>query len=360
MNKWSLFLIAFFLNTQINAGAIQFLGSTPLKITTETHGPLSSSLISAEETVFVQHVQLSPKAHQGLIQRIEQSQDQDMNDSSRYSVTKLPEHINLGMNDTPVLDQGEHGSCVTFAVTGALDAVIGEGDYVSQLCSLELGEYLEKKNQVPYSGWDGSLGDVVLKEFEDYGIVPKSYQVKYGCAGIKGYTASNPSKTGRPMTLSEYIANAFPLGDYATWTTLLEAEESFTTNHNPSAFVREVKKQLSLGHRVVFGVLLDDTDGDVGAMGTYKKKNDSWIVTPEILRHAKNKGLEAGHELIITGYDDNATIKSKKGKVSKGMFILRNSWGSKAGDKGTYYMSYAYFKAFTDEAFAILPVQKNN
>lgn len=357
MSKWIVFLIVTLITTQIKAGAIQFLGSIPLKINIETHNLLKRSVANEEETVFVQHVQLSPEAHQTLIRRLDQSVDQDINEFSMKSFAKLPTRIDLGMNNTPVLDQGEHGSCVTFAVSGALDAVIGQGDYVSQLCSLELGDYLEKNGQLPYSGWDGSFGNVVLNQFQNYGVVPKSYQIKYGCAGVKGYPSRNPDKTGRPMTPSEYSDNAFPLGDFATWSTLLDSEESFTPNHNPKTFIYEVKKQLSEGNRIVFGVLLDDSDGDVGAMGTYKKKNDSWVLTPQIRKHAKNKGLEASHELIITGYDDNAMVESKKGKFTKGIFILRNSWGNKAGDKGAYYMSYSYFKAFTDEAYVISSVR---
>lgn len=46
--------------------------------------------------------------------------------------------VDLAMNDVPVLDQGSYGTCVTFASTGALDALVGQGDYIDQQCSLEL------------------------------------------------------------------------------------------------------------------------------------------------------------------------------------------------------------------------------
>lgn len=42
--------------------------------------------------------------------------------------------VELGMNSVPVLDQGSYGTCVTFATTAAMDAVLGLGDYISQQC----------------------------------------------------------------------------------------------------------------------------------------------------------------------------------------------------------------------------------
>ncbi len=38
-----------------------------------------------------------------------------------------PEKVELGMNGVPVLNQGMHGTCVTFAVTAAVDAALGKG-----------------------------------------------------------------------------------------------------------------------------------------------------------------------------------------------------------------------------------------
>lgn len=38
-----------------------------------------------------------------------------------------------------------------------------------------------------------------------------------------------------------------------------------------------------------------------------------------------------GHAVVIVGYDD-----------SKGLFIVRNSWGPSWGDKGYFYMPYEY------------------
>lgn len=45
----------------------------------------------------------------------------------------------------------------------------------------------------------------------------------------------------------------------------------------------------------------------------------------------QNEQLLGGHAVLCVGYDD-----------SKEQFIVRNSWGDKWGDKGYFYMPYAY------------------
>lgn len=43
---------------------------------------------------------------------------------------------------------------------------------------------------------------------------------------------------------------------------------------------------------------------------------------------------KAGHEIVIIGYDDKQEL-----------FKIRNSWGTKIGENGNYYMSYRFFNA---------------
>ena len=113
------------------------------------------------------------------------------------------------MNNVPVLDQGQHGSCVTFAVTAAYDAVIGSGDYISQLCQLQLGNYLEA-NGYGYSGWNGSLGRYVLSQIDSFGIVTKAQEASYGCGGLYQYPG-NEATPRAPMTVKAYHQISEPL-----------------------------------------------------------------------------------------------------------------------------------------------------
>ncbi len=291
----------------------------------------------------MQKLKLSPAAKIALKGRINELEVYGNQALFSKAVSSVPVRVNLGMNGTPVLDQGYHGSCVTFAMTGALDAAIGKGDYVSQLCSLQLGNTLLGHAN---SGWDGSWGDVVLEQLNNNGIITKGYQLKYGCpAGMKKYPLTSNAGITKKMSATTYKANSHFL---TSGTTLVSPNTAFNANFSATSLFNQVKQQLRAKKRVVVGFLLDDEQGDAGAVGTYKKHFDTWALTPSIVKKAKAGTLYAGHEIIIIGYDDLAS--SSGGDGSKGVFIIRNSWGPDAGDNGNYYMTFNYFKYLVDEA----------
>ncbi|ARG97465.1 C1 family peptidase [Legionella micdadei] len=268
-------------------------------------------------------------------------------DSSSQEST-LPNAIQLGMNKVPVLDQGRHGTCVTFAVTGALDALIGKGDYVSQLCHLQLGNYLENHGYSS-SGWDGSNASSVISQISQYGIINKEKQRKFGCGVLKEYPLNG--KTPKSYIEPDKFASMSELifGHLANWSNSYYRLDSSKT-------LNEVKQALNSGDRLVFAVRLPRTDlGTVGAVGKYKTwiDKDTWVLTQEIIDGIKN--VKSAHEMIITGYDDNAVAFDNKGKKHKGLLILRNSWGAWAGNYGEFYMSYDYFKLLTFEVKRFSP-----
>jgi hypothetical protein len=127
--------------------------------------------------------------------------------------------------------------------------------------------------------------------------------------------------------------------------------------------INEIKAALNEKDRVTFAVLLLDFDlGTMGAVGTHNAQFDTWVLTPEIARDIYSNPLFGGHEMVITGYDDDAVATDAKGRQHKGLFTLRNSWGEQYGDKGNFYMSYDYFKVLVIEAQRIrnLPSEIEN
>lgn len=79
---------------------------------------------------------------------------------------------------------------------------------------------------------------------------------------------------------------------------------------------------LSAGMPIVFGVAVYESFGRVNANGLVPVPN------------TRKERLLGGHALVIVGYDNS--------NPSNPLFIVRNSWGLRWGDKGYCYMPYAY------------------
>lgn len=274
------------------------------------------------------------------------------------SLQKKPQAVQqqqLGMNNVPVLDQGGYGSCVTFANTAAVDALIGQGDYISQLCNLALGQYFEDHAQNYPSGWDGSYGYIVLNQMSHFGIIPKSQEQKIHCGGLSHYPFGTESQAMPLDIFKQSSESVAALG----WQPLLTLIDSLLVEKEMTSVLADVKTSILAGDRVTIGFLLD-TSFYVGAEGKYHTPNDTWIMTPQIEENLRAGKIDNGHEVIITGFNDAATITDKAGVVHQGVFTLRNSWSKNAGDHGDYYMTYDYFLLMVIEAQRIMNLEHYN
>ena len=292
-------------------------------------------------------IKISPDAKDYLVKQLKTYPRSNL--QSHALMGELPPKVELGMEGTPVLNQGMHGSCVTFATTAALDAVLGAGDYISPLCSLELGSWLAINDKLDYSGWNGSWGPVVLDQMMKYGIISTNHQKLHGCAGVNVYPLDNEEDEGHPMSEDEYARYSVPISKLVEWKSLLNSADSFSPKTSPEQMVWMAKAQLAKGNRLTIGMFLDVNVGHAGALGSYKAANDTWMITPQIILDAVYGDIYAGHELVVTGYDDNALVMDEEGNINRGVFTLRNSWSKYAGDQGNYYVTYEHFAFFTDE-----------
>ena len=270
--------------------------------------------------------------------------------SASVMATKLPSSVQLRMNQVPVLNQGRHGSCATFAVTAAIDAVLNKGAFLSELCQLQVGSYLAKNGYAP-GGWNGSFGRQVLSQMDSFGVVSKEQEALHGCGGLVQYP-TNDADPESSMSLEEFHQISEPLDqNNVAWWPILDVFHAITTRLDTNTTLTDVKASLVEGDRVMFGVLLLDFDlGTMGAVGTKNSTYDSWILTTEIARDVLLRPSFGGHAMLITGYDDNAVAIDDKGREYKGLLTLRNSWGENIGDHGDFYMSYDYFKLLVLEA----------
>jgi hypothetical protein len=261
--------------------------------------------------------------------------------------TLLPHQVELGMNQVPVFDQGIHGTCATFSVISAVDALKGEGDYYSQLCLLNLGKTLAKYG-FNDSGWDGTLPTLVLGRAIEFGLVPKQIQYLKGCGGGFSYPTNKFDESGS-ISLEDYhlISEDLNHTTYLSSKVILTANQKFSKKFNPNKALNKTREALNRGHRVLVSIIAP-FDSIMGIHGKHHVSYDTWVFSDNLSQLLMNnmQWLDSfyWHAMLITGYDDEAKSIDINGKEHTGLFKLRNSWGKQAGDAGDYYLSYDFFE----------------
>ncbi len=305
------------------------------------------------KTVTLLDVQLSERAWNKLsqnAQNIKKPIPHAPSLTTPYALSKAPAtNVQLGMNNVPVMNQGNHGTCATFAVTAAIDAALDVGDYISQVCTLQLGQHLERLGYNP-SGWDGSLNPLVLDQIRAFGFVNKASQRQLGCGGFTEYPAAGETPD-TDLSLADHYDMSEPLLENSiAWTPLLDVYQVFLDQADPDKTLESVKQSLRKGDRLTFGVLLFRlNEGTAGALGQHHAINDTWVLTPEVIDDINEQRNYGGHAILITGFDNDAIAIDRQGRKHRGLLTIRNSWGEDAGDEGNFYMSYDYFKVLTIE-----------
>lgn len=342
--------------TQSNADA--FVGARGLFVNGMT--PATITLSNQEKkTIRLMNVSLSTTVQQSLAEKAAflLAHPQQKNLASKLG---LPAAKDDGMNNEPVLDQGEWGTCATFSSTAAINALYGltEDARVSQLCNLALGRGIND-SRMGDGGWQGAFGYLILGQVNQYGYLDKQYQHQIGCGGLKNYPTYS-SDNGSSMSTADFTAHSVKTFTDKDWMPLLSYNGNFSpiTPAQAETTLNNVKTAINAGYRVVFGTLIDGNVGEVGAAGTYKNiANDTWVMTTQMQQDLQNGNVNEGHEIIIEGYDDNAcatyTDADATSKKQCGLLHIRNSWSANAGDQGDYYMSYDHFKGMVIEAYAI-------
>lgn len=349
----------------VNAKTLEVDGSIASSaVITTFDNKLATAATPTTKPVYLMNIKLTDQQKE-MIQQFHPTESSKL--SLSHDEEALPNKLQLGMNNVPVLDQGRHGTCVTFANTAALDAVIGKGDVVSQLCSLELASHFASNGYLE-DGWDGTWGRYVLNQLFQFGYVTKNDQMTKSCSGVTIYPILNERNHGTPMKLEDYKAMSVNINQQFEWIPLINDEQRLNPKSvNPfdgKKALQIVKKALNYEvmtktpSRVTFGTLLPVDFCSAGACAKFHKTNDTWALTASIEK-ARYPRL-GGHEMVITGYDDEAVAVDNEGKSHKGLLTLRNSWGNNVGDSGDYYMTYDFFQKYALEAQQIKTASDNN
>ncbi|WGL60186.1 C1 family peptidase [Pigmentibacter sp. JX0631] len=220
--------------------------------------------------------------------------------------------VDLKMANVPVLDQGRYGTCVTFSSTAALDARFAIGDYIDQQCALALTKTLGNNY------WNGAwTANDIIQPLKKYGITAKNY-----CFGSK---YPNPNQT---IDINQYTKQSYK--DFS--------DKIQTTN--TKADLNALRQALAAGHRVLIGFLYNSDFGTtmINNDGSQATQNRGGLWACYQPQDTRNRCVRtnAGHEVIVIGYDDNQQLLK-----------IRNSWSTEMGDSGDYYMTYNYFNAMT-------------
>jgi C1A family cysteine protease len=201
---------------------------------------------------------------------------------------KLPKKVDLRSRFQPILNQGNLGSCTA----NALVSIVGYDD--KTLFGSRLFLYYNERELINTIHHDsGAYLSDGIKTLQTYGICQeKSW----------------------PYVISKFTEKP-PDSCY---------EEALNHNalvvENINNTLVDMKSSLASNEPFVVGILV------------FSSFETPYVArTGKVPMPSKNDVLLGGHAVVCVGYDD-----------SKKVWIMRNSWGRAWGDKGYFYLPYAY------------------
>lgn len=208
---------------------------------------------------------------------------------------QLPKKVDLRKMMTKVEDQGDTSSCVANALAGSYEYWIknttGQENDVSRLFIYYNARWRagdQKKD-------DGSVIQLAMEGLKEFGACPE-----------KAWPFKKPLLLEKPNSDAYKEAGKAKVKEMQLVPTELKAW----------------KEALASGLPIVFGCLLFDSFDQCNQKGGVVP-----MPNPEDLGRAEH----GGHAMCAVGYSDKEKV-----------FIVRNSWGDKWGDKGYCYMPYSY------------------
>jgi len=211
------------------------------------------------------------------------------------NVSQLPSSVDLRPLMSPIVNQGELGSCTANAI------VSGLREYIELRTNLATFVRLSR-----------------LFLYYEERVIEKTVNSDSGAQIRDGMSVLQ--KIGVcPELLDPYIINIFT--NKPTAIDLQTAGKYKISNYYRVNTLNDLKLALAEGLPVVLGIMVYESfeSDSVAKTGLVPMPNIS------------QEQLLGGHAVCAVGYNDN-----------KGYVVVRNSWGVEWGDKGYFYLPYSY------------------
>ena len=236
---------------------------------------------------------------------------------SNITIKDLPSHFDARDYGwvSSVKDQGNMGSCWTFGTCGALEAALLKTTGIEY----DFSENNMQNSMLEYSKYG-------IKDTEEGGIREQGLEYILGWLGVF------PSK----YDTYDEIGKISPLVSSAENIHIQDA--LFVPSRNNATDNDKLKRAII----------------DCGSVTTgYYVSNNESHMNEKTSAYYQNVKNTTNHAISLVGWDDNYSRSNfNMTPPGNGAFIIKNSWGTKSGKDGYYYISY-YDTSLLNTTFAI-------
>jgi C1A family cysteine protease len=222
--------------------------------------------------------------------------------SEHKDASTLPASVDLRSKMSPIVDQGQLGSCTANAIASGLREylLLAGGQPLTRLSRLFL-YWQERKLEGTVNDDSGAYIRDGMKVLQQIGVSPET-----------DYPYDINKFTDTPSVQAEKDAGAYKIAEY----------------HRVIDFV-SMQAALAAGQPVAIGI-------DVYA----SFESDTVAKTGKVPMPKRGEKLLGGHAVLAVGYK----------KIGRTMYaIVRNSWGDTWGDKGYFYLPQKFFDKYVSD-----------
>ena len=229
------------------------------------------------------------------------------------SVDALPPSNDFSDRFTPVRNQGSIGSCTAFAGATGIVEYYNKNMHNTTIQASPLYTYKMTRNIMGVTGDTGAYMRSAMQSLVKWGWVPEK-EWPY----IQEKFDNEPSDDLKFGTGKDFQATKYVRVDQ--------------TGVSTKDLVNDLKRHAAKNIPIMFGFTVFENSW------VQANSNGGQFVYP-----SSTDKIAGGHAVVIAGYDDNKIITNRQdNKQTKGAFKIRNSWGTRWGEKGYGWIPYRY------------------